>query len=344
MEYLITGGAGHIGNVLARALLKENKKIKILALPNEDTSSLDGLDVEIIRGDITNREFMFQLIQKDDVVFHLAGIIDIANMPYEKIKKVNYDGVVNVVDACVQNKAKKLVYTSTVHIIDPNSGKVLVEPENFDNKNLVGNYAKTKALASQYITNMCKEGKLDASIVYPSAVVGPYDFRVSETGQVVVDYVNGKLNAYVKGGYNFVDVRDVADGLIGASKHGKSGDGYILSGNYITVKQMMQILNKKTGRKRLPVKIALWFLKLVAPIANLYYKVRGKKPVLSNESLYTINTNANFSHQKATQTFGYNPRPVEETLFDTIEWFVANKPALFSKKTLKKLIKKDKNV
>ena len=343
MAYLITGGAGHIGNTLARALLKEKKKVKILALPNEDVSSLDGLDVEIVRGDINDREFMKQFIQKDDVVFHLAGIIDIANMPYEKIKKVNYDGTVNVTDACIENKAKKLVYTSTVHIIDPNSGHVLTEPTAFEHDNLVGNYAKTKALASKYITEKSKAGLLDASIVYPSAVVGPYDFRLSETGQVVLDYVNGKLNAYVKGGYNFVDVRDVAQGLIGASEKGRAGEGYILSGNYITVKEMMTILNKKTGRKRVHVKIALWFLKLVAPIANLYYKVRGKKPVLSNESLYTINTNANFSHQKATDEFGYNPRPVEQTLFDTVDWFIENKPELVNKKKFKNL-NEDKNV
>ena len=343
MACLITGGAGHIGNTLARALLKEKKKVKILALPNEDVSSLDDLDVEIVRGDITDREFMKKFVQKGDIVFHLAGIIDIANMPYEKIKKVNYDGTVNVTDACIENKAKKLVYTSTVHIIDPNSGHVLTEPTAFEHDNLVGNYAKTKALASKYITDKSKAGLLDASIVYPSAVVGPYDFRLSETGQVVLDYVNGKLNAYVKGGYNFVDVRDVAQGLIGASEKGKAGEGYILSGNYITVKEMMTILNKKTGRKRVPVKIALWFLKLVAPIANLYYKVRGKKPVLSNESLYTINTNANFSHQKATDEFGYNPRPVEQTLFDTVDWFIENKPELVNKKKFKNL-NEDKNV
>ena len=148
MAYLITGGAGHIGNTLARALLKEKKKVKILALPNEDVSSLDGLDVEIVRGDITDREFMKKFIQKGDIVFHLAGIIDIANMPYEKIKKVNYDGTVNVTDACIENKAKKLVYTSTVHIIDPNSGHVLTEPTAFEHDNLVGTYAETKALAS----------------------------------------------------------------------------------------------------------------------------------------------------------------------------------------------------
>ena len=343
MACLITGGAGHIGNTLARALLKEKKKVKILALPNEDVSSLDDLDVEIVRGDITDREFMKKFIQKGDIVFHLAGIIDIANMPYEKIKKVNYDGTVNVTDACIENKAKKLVYTSTVHIIDPNSGHVLTEPTAFEHDKLVGNYAKTKALASKYITEKSKAGLLDASIVYPSAVVGPYDFRLSETGQVVLDYVNGKLNAYVKGGYNFVDVRDVAQGLIGASEKGRAGEGYILSGNYITVKEMMTILNKKTGRKRVPVKIALWFLKLVAPIANLYYKVRGKKPVLSNESLYTINTNANFSHQKATDEFGYNPRPVEQTLIDTVDWFIENKPELVNKKKFKNL-NEDKNV
>lgn len=342
--YVVTGGAGHIGNVLIRELLKQKKKVKTLALPGEDLSSLEGLDVEIVTGDITDRNFIFKFIQKGDIVFHLAGIVDIANMTYSVIEKVNYQGTVNVVDACIENKAKKLIYTSTVHIIDPQQGDVLYEPTSFEHKNLVGNYAKTKALATKYVTEKAKEGLLDACVVYPSGVIGPYDYRISELGQVILDYMNEKLVAYVRGGYNFVDVRDVASGLIKAAEKGRSGEGYILSGQYLTVKDMLKILNQKLKRKKLPYKIALWFLKMVAPLANLYYKMRKKKPVFSAYSLYTLNSNGNFSNQKAKTELGYSSRPIKETLFDTVDWFRQNKSELIKQNKSEKKKKGKKNV
>ncbi len=334
---IVTGGTGHIGNVLIKELVKRNKKVCALVLPNDDLSPLKDLDIEFVEGDITNREFMFQLIQKDDVVFHLASLIDINNTPYSALEKVNVEGTKNIVDACIENKAKKLIYTSSVHIIDPKQGEVLFEPTNFNEKSIVGNYAKTKSIATEYVIKKAKEGVLDAVVVYPSGVIGPCDYKISELGQVIIDYVNGKLIAYVKGGYNFVDVRDVVDGIISASEKGESGEGYILSGEYLTIKDMLKILNKKIGRKKLPYKIALWFVKIMTPLATLYYKVRNKKPVFTAYSLYTLNTNGNFSNGKAKKFLGYTTRPLQETLFDTVDWFKQNKPELFvSKKKIRR--------
>ena len=200
-KYIVTGATGHIGNVLTRKLCEQNKDVTVFVLPNEDLSPIKDLNVKVVYGDITDREAVFKLIEKDSIVMHLAGIIDIGTMPEEIIRKVNVGGTKNVVDACVDNKAKKLIYLSTVHIIDPKEeGDLLVEPKVFDKNKVVGNYAKTKLEATKYIFDACKEKDLNASVLYPSGVIGPYDFKISELGQVILDYMNHKLIVLMKSG------------------------------------------------------------------------------------------------------------------------------------------------
>lgn len=335
-QFIVTGATGHIGNVLVRKLCEQGQNVKVLALPNEDLSPLENLKVDIVFGDVTDRDFVFKFIEKDAVVMHLAGIIDIGTTPEELVRNVNVNGTKNIVDACIENKAKKLLYLSTVHIIDPQKvGDILREPTEFDKNKVVGTYAKTKLEATKYIFGACKEKGLNATVLYPSGVLGPYDFKISELGQVILDYMNHKLIAYVKGGYNFVDVRDVADATINAVTMGRKGEGYIVSGTAMSLKEMLTVINKKLGRKKLPPKIALWFVRMFAGLSNLYYKMRHKKPVFSKYSLYTLNANSNFSNEKAKSELKFNPRPVEESICDAVDWFIENKPEVVNFKKLK---------
>ena len=325
---IVTGGTGHIGNVLIKKLLKLNKKVTAIVLPNEDLTPLKDLDIEIVYGDVCDRDFIFKTLKGNVTVFHLAGIINIGTTDIDKVYKVNVEGTKNVVDACVENKIPKFVYTSSVHIIEPVKNKVLLEPDVFDENKIIGDYAKTKCIATKYVLDSCDKG-LNATVVYPSGVIGPCDYKISELGQVIIDYINKKLFAYVKGGYNFVDVRDVADGIISAAEKGGKKEGYILSGYTVTLKEMFTIINEKIGRTKFPAKLALWFVKMFAKLSDLYYKVRKKKPVFSSYSLYTLNSNSNFSNEKAKQQLGYNTRPVEESICDAIDWFKTNKPECF---------------
>ena len=335
-QFIVTGATGHIGNVMVRKLCEQGQNVKVLALPNEDLSPLENLKVDIVFGDVTDRDFVFKFIEKDAVVMHLAGIIDIGTTPEELVRNVNVNGTKNIVDACIENKAKKLLYLSTVHIIDPQKvGDILREPTEFDKNKVVGTYAKTKLEATKYIFDACKEKGLNATVLYPSGVLGPYDFKISELGQVILDYMNHKLIAYVKGGYNFVDVRDVADATINAVTMGRKGEGYIVSGTAMSLKEMLTVINKKLGRKKLPPKIALWFVRMFAGLSNLYYKMRHKKPVFSKYSLYTLNANSNFSNEKAKSELKFNPRPVEESICDAVDWFIENKPEVVNFKKLK---------
>ncbi|MDD2445919.1 MAG: NAD-dependent epimerase/dehydratase family protein [Clostridia bacterium] len=336
-SYIITGATGHIGNVITRKLVEQGKNVTVLVLPNDDLTPLKNLKLDIVFGDITDRDFILKFIKQDSTVLHLAGIIDIGTLKVKLVENVNVQGTKNIVDACIKNKAKKLIYLSTVHIIDPQKiGDILKEPTEFNKDKIVGTYAKTKLIATKYIFDACKTQKLNATVLYPSGVIGPYDFKISEIGQVILDYINHKLFAYVKGGYNFVDVRDVADATIKAVTKGRSGEGYIISGEAMELKGLLMTINKKLGRKKLPPKIALWFVRMMSGLSNLYYKVRNKKPVFSKYSLYTISANHNFSYEKAKKELNYAPMNIEKSIGDAVDWFIKNKPELVNCKKLNK--------
>ncbi len=334
-KILLTGATGHIGNVVARLLVEKGFKVTALIVKDENIEPISDLNLNIVYGDVRDKSLLLSLIDENTVVFHLAGIINIGIKNIDLIYDVNVGGTKNIVDCCVEKNAKKLIYTSSVHTIYPEKGVVLYEPEVFDETKIEGEYAKTKTIATKYVFDACKNRGLKAVVTYPAGVIGPYDYKISELGQVVLDYINKKLLAYVKGGYNFVDVRDVADGIIKAYEHGKIGEGYILSGEYVPLKKLFNIINKKIGRKGLPPLLAIGFVRMFARACENYYIRRNKKPLFTWYSLYTLTSNSNFCNEKAKKELGYTTRSFESTIFDTIDWFVNNKPELINFKKIK---------
>jgi len=184
-------------------------------------------------------------------------------------------------------------------------------------------YAKTKAEATQCVLDYAKRG-YNASVIHPSGIVGPGDFGRGHLTQMVIDYYKGGLTSALDGGYDFVDVRDVAAGILSCCDNGKSGDCYILSGNYFKVAELLNLLHEITGKKKVTRILPLWFVKMTAPLAELYYKLLKQPPLFTRYSIYTLNTNANFSHEKAAKELAYTTRPMNQTLADTIDWLKTN--------------------
>lgn len=319
-RYLVTGATGHLGNVTTKKLVRLGHSVCVLLLPGEDITPLQGAAVEIVHGDIRDKAFLQKHIASGDIVIHMAGVIDVASKKNELLMNVNVGGTKNIADVCAERGAR-LVYTSSVHVIQPHEGIVLTEPTVFDETKIAGAYAKSKTIATRYLFEKCKQG-LDACVVYPAGIIGPCDYKVSNMGQVIWDHINHRLLAYVQGGYNFVDVRDVADGVIAAAQKGRAGEGYILSGEYCSVLKLIGLINQKIGRTRVPPKIPLEFAKLTAPLGEFYYKMRRKKPSFSAYSLQTLQDNSNFSHEKAEKELGFHPRPVKESVFDAVDWLL----------------------
>lgn len=321
MKCIVTGATGHIGNVLVRKLLEKGYEVKALVLKKEEQNVLEGLGVEIVYGDVTNLESLNKAFEGVQIVFHLAGIIEIGSGNKKRTYQVNVEGTQNVIQACKEQKVKRLVYTSSVHAIEelPN-GQTISETTEFGKEKVKGVYAKTKAEATKEVLAAGDEN-LEVIVVHPSGVIGPYEYLPSNLGQLIIDCAKGKMGAYLEGGYNFVDVRDVANGIVLAAEKGKTKNCYILAGHKVTVKELMKLIEEITGVKAPKFKIARWFAYATGFLSELYYKMVKQKPLFTSYAVYTLGTNCNFSSHKAMKELGYTIRPIKETLKDTIDWF-----------------------
>lgn len=321
MMYLITGAAGHLGSVITGELVKRGKSVRVLALPGEKNIPFG---TEVFYGNVCDIDSLMPFFEGIDghetIVIHCAGIVSITSKAGRLLREVNVGGTENIVNLCLDFGVKRLVYVSTVHAIpEKKYGETMCEISKFDPSEVVGSYAKTKSEASAYVLKAVESG-LDAVIVHPSGIVGPNDYGRGHLTTLVEDYCRGRLGAGIDGGYDFVDVRDVASGIICAAERGKRGECYILSNRYFTIREIFEILHEVTGRKKIKIYLPIGFIRLMAPIAELYYKIRKQPPLFTPYSIYTLTSNAIFSNDKATLELGYMTRDMRETIADTVTW------------------------
>ena len=321
---LVTGGAGHLGNVLVRELLARGERVRVLVLPGEDTRSLEGIDVERVEGNILDRDSLSRAMEGVDVVFHLAALVSITEDKSYLLQEVNVEGTRNVVETVQRMGVPKLIYTSSIHALErPPKGTPITEQLPFDPNNPAGVYDRTKAQASLVVQDAIRQG-LDARIVCPTGVVGPYDFRRSEMGELILSWMQRRVNVLVDGGFDFVDVRDVARGEILARDNGKAGETYILGGERIELTALHKLVQKVLGRKTRPITFPLPIALLITPIAEFYYKITKTKPRFTRYSLETVDSNSDISSEKAETELGYHPRSLAQSMGDTVRWWWDN--------------------
>ncbi len=323
--YIVTGANGFLGNNLVRTLVQDpNNQVRALVSLLKRADALTGLNCELFEGDVTKPETLDDLfaVPSDALVYviHCAAIVYIKSKPNPAVHEVNVLGTKHIAEKTLAIGAK-LVYVNSVHSIPelPNHEK-MHEISDFDPAKVEGIYAKSKAEAAQYILDTVKACGLDACIVQPSGIIGPYDFKTSHLTQLIIDTATGRLKAGVKGGYDFVDVRDVVAGILSACLHGKAGECYILSGHYVSVADLLQMIARAAGTKPIKTFLPLWLAKLTAPLSEIYYNLKKQPPLYTRYSLYTLESNANFSHAKADHKLGYSSRPLQTTIDDTVAW------------------------
>ncbi len=321
---LVTGGAGHLGNVLVRELVSRGEDVRVLILPGEDTKSLEGLPVEMVEGNVLDIDSLISAMAGVDIVFHMASLVSITESNSDLLYAVNVGGTQNVIDAVKKTGVKKLIYTSSIHALErPPKGVSIDENLRFDPQNPAGPYDRTKAQASIMVQQAAMDG-MDAVIVCPTGVVGPYDYRHSEMGELILSWMRKPVNFLVKGAFDFVDVRDVARGHILARDRGKSGETYILGGERIELKLLHNLVQRVTGKKKKPITFPLPIVLIVAPIAELYYKITKTKPLVTRYSLETIVSNSEISSDKAKAELGYHPIRLAKSITDTVRWWLQN--------------------
>lgn len=326
--YIITGSTGHLGNAIVELLKDTDCEIRGLVLPNEKVRNKKG--VTYYKGDICDKEslnILFENTENAEIyLIHSAGIISLEEKVTPKIYDVNVNGTKNIISLCMEKKINKLVYVSSVDAIPADDNeKVIKEVRQFNPDKVEGGYAKTKAEASQAVLDATKNG-LQAVIVHPSAILGPDDYSgMNKVVNQVSDYVKGKMPAYVEGTFDFVDVRDVAEGCILAAQKGVSGECYILSNNRYTFKEFLDIIKKANGGGKKIPKLPLSLVMSLAPLMERFYKKSGKTPLFTTYTLRKLTGNSRFSHDKATKNLGYLPRELSETIKDTLIWLKQSK-------------------
>ncbi|MGL4677459.1 MAG: NAD-dependent epimerase/dehydratase family protein [Brevinema sp.] len=317
---IVTGATGHIGNVLVRELLKQGEQVRVLIRPGSTEIPLDGLSIEKVYGDVRNIEDLRQAFQGVETVYHLAALISIFPGLNPELAEVNTQGTINVAQVCTELNTPKLVYTSSVHAIaDLPHGNPITEDVPISSETAIGKYGKTKATATLAVLDMVKNQNLQAVIVQPAGVIGPHDYMPSQLG-LVYDFMAQGLFLGLSGAYNFVDVRDVVQGIIAAGQKGRIGERYILSGHLMSIKDKKKVIDELLNRTHWYFSTPKWLCYLGSFFLSPLYKPFNLIPILTNESLEILFSNADLCYDKAQQELGYTVRPFKETMADILQW------------------------
>ena len=317
MKISLTGASGHIGANLSRALLEQGHSLRVLV--NQFTRSLEGLDLELVQGNLRDPGSLKKLAAGSEVFIHLAASISINGDPH--VLDTNFRGTKNVLQAVKESGSGRLIHFSSIHALEHDP-----LDESLDEKRSLALsdpivYNRSKAMAEQAV-HEAVAGGLDAVIINPTSVMGPNDFKPSLIGQALLQLYNGKIPALIPGGYDWVDVRDVVSGTIAAIEKGRSGQSYLLSGHYVSLADLYEMLLELKGNgKKLPV-LPFWLAELGVPFLKGWARLTGSKPLYTRESVRILKSaHHGISCEKASKELDYVCRPFEETLKDTIAWF-----------------------
>ena len=319
---LVTGATGHIGNVLVRALVSQGHDVRAMVFPGDDLRPLAGVAARVVYGDVTDPASLEPVFSGADVVFHLAGIVTIMPGMTKALERVNVGGMRNVIQACRSAGVRRMVYTSSIHAVaEPPHGVVIDEAQPFDPARVLGDYARSKAQATLLLLEEVAKGGLDAVVCCPTGVIGPWDFGISNIGQLILDFSSGRLKSYVRGAYDFVDVRDVANGLILASDKGKAGRHYILSGTQVRVPELMRALANEIGCPAPAYEIPYVLARGAGVLASVYYRLLRRKAVFTAYSIDVLRSNSQVISDRAKAELGFKSRSWQESIHDHVQWF-----------------------
>lgn len=327
---LVTGGTGFVGSHVVRRLCAEGFTVRVLARPTSPLFLLDSLPVEVVRGDLLDSESLRKAVAGCETVFHVAADYRLWARDPQELFRNNVEGTERILAAARAAGVGRVVYTSTVGTIGFHAnGTPATETDFPEPAALVGAYKRSKFLAEQVALRYAREG-FPVVIVNPSAPVGEGDRRPTDTGKIILDFINRKMPAYLDTGLNLSDVRDVAEGHLLALRRGQPGERYILGGENMDFKKILDALAQITGipapRLRIPYRVAWCAGAVNAALAQ----VTGWPPRIPFDGVRIARYKMFVSAAKAERELGYRPSPVAGALERAVQWFRDNGMAALS--------------
>ena len=324
MKTLITGANGFIGSAVLRFLIANGHEVRALVRPDSDRRNFDGLDLEVIEGDLRDSHSLERAVTGCNTLFHLAADYRLWLPEPATMYATNVDGTRDLIIAATKAGIDKIVYTSSVATLGINKdGTPSDETTPVTHEDMIGHYKRSKYLAEQEVHKLVKEMASPVVIVNPSTPVGARDIKPTPTGRIVLDTIRKRMPAYVETGLNIVHVDDVANGHLLALEKGNIGERYILGGDNMSLAEILEYICINQGMKpptiRLPHNLVLpiaWIMESIASITH-------KEPRATVESVKMSKKVMFFSSDKAKDKLGYQSRPGIEGLEDAIRWFNA---------------------
>jgi dihydroflavonol-4-reductase len=324
MTVLVTGATGFLGSHVARLLVERGRRVRVLVRPGNESRQLDGLTVERAMGDLRDRESLVKAAEGVEAVYHVAADYRLWARNPGAIYESNVAGTRNLLQAARKAGVKRFVYTSTVATVAVPHGDSLPNERTVTSlEQMIGHYKRSKWLAEQEALSAAKAG-MPVVIVNPTTPVGPGDAKPTPTGRTIVDFLNGRMPAYVETGLNWVPVEDAAAGHLLAAERGAVGERYILGGENLTLKQVLDMLARFSDRPgpqvRLPHAVALAAGYGDAAISRLL----GREPRIPLEGVRMARHSMFVDAGKAREALGFVAGPVASALERAVRWYQAN--------------------
>lgn len=324
MQVLVTGGGGFVGSHLVRALLSRGHQVRVLARSPKSVEILRGQQFETAIGDLKDRESLKAAVRDCQRVFHCAADYRLWSKNYRELYENNVDGTENLLKICKESGVKDVVYTSSVAAVGiPKNGRPGEETTPVTLDDMIGHYKRSKFLAQQVAQEFARN--YPVYIVNPSTPIGSHDWKPTATGKIIVDFLNGKMPAFVDTGLNLVAVEDVVEGHLLAPSKGAPGRLYILGNQNLTLEQILQKLASLTQKKAPTVKLPYAFVYGLAWAENFVTgTLMGREPFIPLEGVKMARKRMWFANERAVNELGFKPTSVDAALQRAIDWYKAH--------------------
>ncbi|MFQ6103007.1 MAG: SDR family oxidoreductase [Candidatus Glassbacteria bacterium] len=320
---LVTGANGHIGSHIVRKLLSRGRKVRALVRPTSDLRSLEGLEVDIVRGDVLKPDSLSRAVEGCDVVYHTAAVYALWVRDESVISRTAIEGSVNVISSCSHAGVGKIIYTSSAAAIGLSDSPALIRTEeDYNADDGAPTYVTAKTESEKVSLDAAHNLGVGIIVVNPTLVLGPGDYKPTPSNALVKRFVKSGSPFFYEGGANVVDVEDVAEGHLLAEERGRDGVRYILGGDNVTIEDLLGALAELTGRTRPRLRIGRGAALAAGLVLEATAKVSGRPPLFSYRHARTYTGRYGYYDTSRARTeLGYRYRSYEEVLKRTVDWF-----------------------